>query len=218
MVIDKNKPLPSHTKLKYRECYAKIVLEEMFPDKFINLLLADKPDLHDINGSVGIEVTIAEDPKELEASRLYSQLPYKNEIQKARDIERIESLGAKVYDGFMMSVKWSDGFKHINTSISSKCKTLAKGEYKGFNEYHLFLFSSIYAVDWMLQVELEHLIAKEIGKFYRIIYILVPSGLYVFDLLLGIYKIFDIDSTKQNEQSLKARQMVEEGEEDATRI
>ena len=33
MVIDKNKPLPPHTKLDYWECYAKFVLEELLPEK-----------------------------------------------------------------------------------------------------------------------------------------------------------------------------------------
>ena len=64
MIIDENKPLSSHTKLNYWECYAKIVLKDLLPDEFCNLTLADKPDLQDADGDVGIEVTRAENPKQ----------------------------------------------------------------------------------------------------------------------------------------------------------
>lgn len=218
MVIDKNKPLPPHTKLDYWECYAKIVLEEQFPEKFTNLILADKPDLQDNNRSIGVEVTRAENPKQIEAESLYSTLHYKNEKKKAYDIDRIEKLGARVHDGFMMGITSNVSFEYINSAIDVKCKTLLKGGYKEFDEYHLFLFSPICAVDYMLQKELEYLIVEDIGKFYRMIYVLVPGGMYCFDLTTNEYKVFDIDYNMQHMQATKARQMVEEGEEDATRI
>ena len=212
MVIDEKKPLSSHTKLDYWECYAKIVLGDLFSDKFCDLILADKPDLQDANGYVGIEVTRAENPKRLETESLYSGLYYKPEKQRVRDIERIEQLGAKLYFGFMAGVKGTDSFDLINNAINSKCKTLSKGGYRNFKEYHLFLFSSIYAVDDMLKEELQYLIVNGIGEFYRIIYILVPGGMYCFDLETGIYKTFDIDSKKQFEHATQARRMVLEGE------
>ena len=218
MVIDEKKPLSSHTKLDYWECYAKIVLEDLLPNEFCNLTLADKPDLQDANGAVGIEVTRAENPKQIESESLYSGLYYKPENQRARDIERIEQLGAKLYFGFMAGVKGTDSFDLINNAINAKCKTLSKGGYRDFKEYHLFLFSSIYVVDDMLKEELQYLIANDIGKFYRVIYILVPGGMYCFDLKTGIYKTFDIDSKKQYEHANQARRMVLEGEEDARRI
>lgn len=218
MVIDKNKPLPPHTKLDYWECYAKFVLEELLPEKFTNLILSDKPDLQDNVSCVGVEVTIADNQKQLEAERLYSTLHYKNENQKAYAIERIKKLGAKVHDGFMMGIKGSDDFERINNAIKTKCETIAKDGYELFDEYHLFIFSSIYAVDYMLQEELQYLITEDIGKFYRVIYVLVPGGMYCFDLTINGYKVFDIDSNMQHKQATKARQMVEEGEKDATRI
>jgi len=218
MVIDKRRPLPPHTKLNYWECYAKIVLEELFPEKFCDLRLADKPDLQDRNGYVGIEVTRAENPKQIEAESIYSNLPYKDKNQRACDIKRIEKTGAKVHDGFMMGIKGTDSFERINAAINRKCKTIAKGGYKAFKEYHLFVFSSIYAVDYMLQEELGYLIAEDIDKFYRVIYVLVPGGMYCFDLITKEYRVFDIDSNMQHKQATNARQMVEEGEEDATRI
>jgi hypothetical protein len=218
MVSDNSKPLYSHTKLDYWECYAKIVLEDLFSDRFCNLILADKPDLQDVNGVVGIEVTRADKQDQIEIERLYSGLFYKEQNQIARDIERIEQLGAKVFPGFLAGIKLVDDFSQINKAIDAKCKKIAKGEYKKFETYQLFLFSSIYAVDDMLNEELQHLISNDIGKFYHVIYILVPGCMYCFDLKLGNYKTFDIDSKKQFEHVTKARRIVLEGEEDAKRI
>lgn len=36
-----------HTKLKYDECFAKLILEEYFSDRYGDLQLQDKPDLFD---------------------------------------------------------------------------------------------------------------------------------------------------------------------------
>lgn len=213
MVIDKNRPLPKHTKLDYWECYAKIVLEELFPDNFCNLRLADKPDLQYSVGSIGIEVTRAEDQEQVEAERLYSYLPYENESKRQRHIERIEQIGAKVQNGFLSGIPDEDNFNRINTAIDRKCTALSKGGYAKFKEYHLFIFSTIYAVEHMLKEELELLIMKNIVKFYRMIYVLIPGGMYCFDLITKNYKVFDIDSNMQYRHAIKAREMVEKGEE-----
>ena len=82
--IEKDRPLPGHTKLDYYECYAKIVLEEFF--SYNNLLLDDKPDLQDIQNSIGIEVTTAEEPKMLEAENLYLKLIYADEDTIERNV------------------------------------------------------------------------------------------------------------------------------------
>lgn len=45
MKIEKNKPLPEHTKIDYDECYAYLVLSDYFPDRYRNLGIKDKPDV-----------------------------------------------------------------------------------------------------------------------------------------------------------------------------
>ena len=74
--IEKDRPLPSHTKLDYDECYAKIVLEKFFPDQYENLQISDKPDLRDISNNIGIEVTSAIPQSEQEAMALACEIPY----------------------------------------------------------------------------------------------------------------------------------------------
>lgn len=41
MKIDRNRPLPAHTKYKYEECFAKIILEHLFPQRYIDLKIED---------------------------------------------------------------------------------------------------------------------------------------------------------------------------------
>ena len=65
MKIEKDKPLPDHTKLDYDECCALLTLKELFPEQYSELILDDKPDLQ--GREVGIEVTIAGDRKHQEA-------------------------------------------------------------------------------------------------------------------------------------------------------
>ena len=118
--IEKNKPLPSHTKFNYYECYAKIVLEEFFG---YNLSLDDKPDLQDIQNNIGIEVTIAEKSETLEAERLYSTLFYVDEHTREKNIKRIEQCGSKYKDGILSS-SGTDDFNLINEAINCKREKL----------------------------------------------------------------------------------------------
>ena len=100
MKIDKNRPLPAHTKLKYEECLAKIVLEKLFPNRYTTLEIADKPDLRDLRHNIGIEVTSSDPVEEREALRLWSTTNYMDESEnKERNIKRLEQLGVKYTEG-----------------------------------------------------------------------------------------------------------------------
>lgn len=211
--LDINKPLPRHTKLDYYECYAKKVLEDLFPEQFINLKLSDKPDLQDVQNSIGVEVTIAEDSKTLEAESLYSQLWCGDECDRAKYIERIQQCGASYEKGILLS-SGSDNFRLINRAIKSKVEKLIKAEYRALDEYQLFVFSSICANDIMLKNELDYLLERKITNYFRKIYILVPGALFYFNLRKRIYQVFSIDSNRQHQQAQTARQIVEKGEPD----
>lgn len=208
--IEKNKPLPSHTKFNYYECYAKIVLEEFFG---YNLSLDDKPDLQDIQNNIGIEVTIAEKSETSEAERLYSTLFYVDKHTREKNIKRIEQCGSKYKDGILLS-SGTDDFNLINEAINCKREKLKSAGYKKLNQYQLFIFSSIYAIDSMLQDELQFLLMKKIDTFFSKIYVLVPEEIYYFNLKEKSYKIFNIDNEKQFDWAMKARQMVEDGEKE----
>lgn len=90
--IEKGCPLPSHTKLSYDECYAKIVLEKFFPDRYSELQLRDKPDLQDLSHSVGVEVTTIIPKSEQEAISIFIKLPYVDEEEKNKLIAHLEKM------------------------------------------------------------------------------------------------------------------------------
>lgn len=86
------KPLPNHTKVDYYEAFAKILLEEVFPGEFKNLKIADKPDLQDLNGEIGIEVTRSCNEKDEKNSAIYRNiLQEKDEKKKQRRIDNINT-------------------------------------------------------------------------------------------------------------------------------
>ena len=210
--IDKRKPLPPHTKLDYYECYAKIVLEDLFPSAFSELLLKDKPDLQDMQNQVGIEVAIAETRETMETQRLYSTLPDADDITKLRIIERIEQCGAIYAEGILFGPNGSDDFTLINHAIGEKVKKLRKSKYEIFNEYQLFVFSSIMASDDMLRDELNYLKQREVNNYFKRIYINVPEEVWCFDLIANTYESFSIDTDRQSGWAKRARKMVEDGE------
>ena len=210
--IDRDKPLPPHTKLDYYECYAKIVLEDLFPVFISELLLKDKPDLQDIRSQVGIEVTIAETSETIEAQRLYSTLHAVDDVTQSRNIERIEQCGAAYKGDILFGSNSSDDFALINHAVDSKIKKLQKGGYEKFSEYHLFIFSSILASETMLNDEFEYLGQREIADYFKKIYIQIPGELLYFDLIKSTYEVFNVDTNKQFDWAIKARQMVEDGE------
>lgn len=84
MKIDKNKPLPEHTKLDYDECCALLVLKELFPDRYNTLEISDKPDLQGVN--VGVEVTIADDKNHQEALKNWVKAYHCDDEKKAETL------------------------------------------------------------------------------------------------------------------------------------
>lgn len=93
--IEKGHPLPSHTKLKYDECHAKILLEKFFPEVYNDLQISDRPDLRDVANSVGVEVTSAIPQGEQEALAIACTIPYLSKKERKR---KITYLKAKGYD------------------------------------------------------------------------------------------------------------------------
>lgn len=210
--IDRDKPLPSHTKLNYYECYAKIVLENLFPSFFSELLLKDKPDLQDIQNQIGIEVTIAETSETMEAQRLYSTLHNVDTATQSRNIECMKQCGATCKDGILFGPNGSDDFTLVNHTIDAKAEKLQKGRYDKFDEYHLFIFSSIFAFEPMLKDEINYLERRRIADYFKKIYIAIPGKLLCFDLIKNIDEVFDIDIYRQFDWAKRACQMVEDGE------
>lgn len=203
-------PLPDHLKTKYYECYAKIVLEELYPEEFIDLELKDKPDLQMKNGQRGIEVVISEDERELEAENLYSKMGYNTIRNKAKAIEKIEKLGSS-YNGGILSRSSKNSFDFIFRSFNNKINKLNEGGYVNFKWNYLYTSASIIADDKMLKEAIQEMKQIQVNKEKKFskVFILVPGWLYCLDLYNDIYEIKTIDSMLQYNQSCRARVIAE---------
>ena len=86
------KPLPNHTKVNYDEVFAKLLLEEIFSEEFKNLKISDKPDLHDLDSGIGIEVTRSWNKKDVKNSAIYKCIRQeKDEKEKQPMIDKINT-------------------------------------------------------------------------------------------------------------------------------
>ncbi len=211
-VIDEDKPLPNHTNLDYYECYAKVVLEEMFPNQFSDLAILDKPDLQNENFSVGIEVTSSINPKQQEAEALYVKWSYEDNGNKKKQERQIEKCGARLNNGILCGISGHDNFNRIYVELKNKIGKLF--QYKTFDKQFLFIFSDIYATSDMRKKALEEMkfICNLLSNKFDEIFILVPGAIYVFDLIKNITCEVEIDSNMQYLQACRAREMVIQGE------
>ena len=204
-------PLPKHTKLDYYECYAKIVLEELYSEQFVNLIIKDKPDLQSQDNDCGVEVTIAIDRNELQSEKLYSDITYNRVRDKVKALKRIEECGYKVENGILHGKTSIDSFYLIMVSFDSKLNKLNDGGYKYFNKNFLFVFSYIYASDEMIKDAIIYMQNKQLDKQrqFNKVFVLVPGHLYCLNLYEGNYEVKRIEFIHQSSQADRARELVE---------
>lgn len=207
--MDFDGPLPKHTKLDYSECYAKILLEKLFPGIYFDLLIEDKPDLQSKSQSLGIEITKAYDNNELdELWYAYNNGQAKN---RQKVLKRIEALGGKVDNDILRSVGSVDSFTLILKAINKKIEKLNSGNYKKLESTELFVFSYIYANTNMCLDALKSIqeITSKHSKKFNKIFVSVPEHLYVFHLEENNYQDIPIDRDLQYNFACDARKMVE---------
>ena len=204
-------PLPKHTKLDYYECYAKIVLEELYPEQFVNLRIKDKPDLQSQDNDCGVEVTIAIDRNELQSEKLYTDITYNRVRDKVKALKIIEQCGYEVENGILHGKTSIDSFDLIMASFDNKLNKLNGKGYKYFNKNFLFVFSYIYADDEMIKDAIIYMQNKQLDKQRQFdkVFVLVPGYLYCLNLYKGNYEIKRIQFIHQSSQADRARELVE---------
>lgn len=215
-MIKEDEPLPSHTTKDYWECYAKVVLEELYCEEFSDLLLKDKPDIQDISGKFGIEVTLAIDRDQIRAESIYTQISYNNNVHDEKGLlKTIEKCGCKLENGILVGKPGKDSFDLILSAFDGKLNKLNGKEYKYFKKNCLFIFSDILANDRMLMKAIEDMQQKQKNsekQFYKV-FVLVPGYCYCLNLCRSSYGIHQIESRTQCIQAIKARELVEKYEE-----
>lgn len=221
--IESDKPLSSHTNLDYEECYAKVILENLFPDEYEDLIIADKPDLVNETTKAGIEVTSAIPQKHREAVRLWSMMPYVSSEQAEHDKERMKQLGVEYQGGVQAWPPESYSTSNISktplstvvSAFQKKIEKLNCGQYRQLQRYDLFIHSEVW-LDGGRASEMLRVLAKEnIGNLLYMSVILTTSiDIYRFNLFKREYLAIPYDQyhSRQFDWAMKARQMVEDGE------
>ncbi len=125
--IESDKPLPKHTRLKYEECYAKVILEDLFPDEYKELRIEDKPDLINEATSVGIEVTSAISENHREAINLWAGMPYASPEKQEQNKERMQKLGVEYQGGIQGWPSEECPFEEIINAFDKKIEKLNSG-------------------------------------------------------------------------------------------
>lgn len=225
--IRENEPLPPHTKLSYDECYAKLILEKFFPNKYENLQLSDKPDLRDLKHNIGIEVTSAIPKEEQEALNLAAMIPYVDEQSQERRRRRLKKMGYRyteygmahppesyMYDGdFNVNIK-DTPCKRFLEACEEKIRKLNSGNYADLERYDLYVYSEEVIDSWMIPKLIQAVSSINVGeKKYRYIYFVTLCEILVFDTEHDECAGIDIaDGRKLDGLGEKARKIVEAGE------
>lgn len=204
-------PLADSLNTKYYEYYAKVVLEELYPEEFIDLELKDKPDLQMKNEQRGIEVVVSKDKKDLESESLYSKIEYNVIRNKDRAIKKIKENGNSYNEGVLDGRTGTDSFYFVFESFNNKINKLNGGGYTNFKWNYLFTFSDIYADGRMIKEAIRKMQQIQEGKeskFYKV-FVLVPEEVYCLDLFNDCYEIKPIDYALQSKQTCMARVLAE---------
>lgn len=210
MKIDKDKPLPDHTKLDYDECCALLILKELFPDRYRVLEISDKPDLQGLN--IGVEVTIADDRNHQEALNNWVKA-YNCDDEKRREqyIERMKQLGVTYTGGIQSWPGWNPSFKYVKEAVNTKIKKVKFGKYKHFLSYELFIFTDTWMHETILKEAEKFFTDNNVFEYFNRVYIL-ENGFKLNIFEQNNYQNVVIDIAEQSERNIRARRMVEQAE------
>ena len=218
--IDPNKPLPTHTKLRYEECYAKVFLEYFYSNEFCNLTIQDKPDLYDLKNNIGIEVVEAEEQRKKEAVKLWYTMPYVSEEEQIKNKDRMKQLGEEYMGGFQFwnGISYdkdidSKPFNVLYDVLNRKLHKLNAGNYKSCKIYELFVYSELMIKKEWHQKMLARLIdiSMKYTLKYQRIHISTQDSLCLYNIQKNIFQFCSIVE-KQRELAIQARKLVEQGE------
>ena len=211
------KPLPKHTKVKYDECYAEIILERLYPERYTNLSLSDKPDLRNEDNTIGIEITSAISQNIRETRSLWCDLVNDTTVNSKKSKERMSQLGVPYEVGIQCwpgMVYPTGNFEQspyidIIDSISTKINKLNSGKYESLNRYDLFVETELFIQEDFLNIIFDRVQAINVmPKRFTFLYIYFINRIVSFDLFAKRYEIRRIDS-EQFDIAIEARNLVE---------
>ena len=208
--------LPSHMKVDCWEEYARHVLSWLEPSVYSSLAIADRPDLVDASSSLGVEVTRSLAKGDAEIDALYPRYCSEANPEARKRLKgRLSQLGATVNEYMCLYPGGRDNFELIQASYKKKLQLLNQEGFELFKHNHLFIMSDILANQTMLKnalLEFEQTATNYAVSFERVI-VAVPKYVYTFDLRDSSYHVAELDSGKQYELAMAARQRVLDAEQ-----
>lgn len=204
------------TKRRFSECFAKVVLETYFNDRYCDLLLSDKPDLFDEKNKIGVEVVEAVDEREREAQTLWVEMPKKTAQQQERAKERMKQLGEEYQGGIQSwsSVEYPYNLENsplqiVIRGMKGKIKKLLK--YTECEKYDLFIFSCLYIQEEMMPKLFAKLKELNCGeKTFSVVFLYGQKTMVKFNFETDNYVISK--DKNQFEISERANQLLKYGE------
>ena len=182
------------------ERYAMIALHTMLGDKYAHLMNSDRPDLQDINQSLGIEVTRSMKENKTEAELLVNELAGDNIfcISEA-DMQHIKLYGyayGLTYGQYMGELEkryWSLALP-LKRIIKSKVQKVADGFYGNFDQFELFIFTKDNLTRHEIQLTVYYMTELQDTNAIRYakLHIAQTDKLYVCDLKTQVVEEYPI--------------------------
>lgn len=207
-----------HEKYRYEECYAKILLERVYPEMYTDLSILDKPDLQNDVLQVGVEVTSAVPSSLREAKACWIKANNTNDKKiKSKYVKRMEQLGY-TYTGGMQNWLKEDidqlyeetSLVDLETSIRSKIEKIDRGGYKEFKNMDLYI-DAMFSFFSINDDDLYELVKNvNVGKNYFrkiIINAIEDNEIVMIDTDEDNYSVTSYDS-RQYEYALAALDMI----------
>lgn len=172
------------------ERYARLTLMTLLGDEYAALVNRDRPDLQMVDGSLGIEVTRAMEPrKEVAVDMLKEMAGVEVPESDREDIGRIIKSGYAYglqdgrYMGHLEQEYWSLALP-MRRIIASKIGKVGSGFYGNFSEYGLYIFckDDLSYEDVVMTMDYASDLQRHLDVKYSKIYLSLIDRLYVCDL------------------------------------
>ena len=172
------------------ERYAQITLETVLGDEYATLVNKDRPDLQKPDGTLGIEVTRAMEPRKEAAMTMLKEMAGMEVEEKDRsEVDQIISSGYGYglqdgrYIGHLEYEYWSLALP-LKRIIESKVRKVASGFYSDFQEFGLYIFckDNLTEAEVILTMEYTSELQRNLDVKYSKMYLSLIDKLYVCDL------------------------------------
>lgn len=172
------------------ERYAQITLETVLGDEYATLVNKDRPDLQKPDGTLGIEVTRAMEPRKEAAMTMLKEMAGIEVEEKDRsEVDQIISSGYGYglqdgrYIGHLEYEYWSLALP-LKRIIESKVRKVASGFYSDFQEFGLYIFckDNLTEEEVIMTMEYTSELQRNLDVKYSKMYLSLIDKLYVCDL------------------------------------